>query len=78
MNMNLREQLKRFLPMLPEERKTTLSKFIDDEMLDNDLSNVVNFMTKLNSVAEHKITILKYSVCFELFIVAESGMTFIR
>lgn len=76
--MNLREQLKSFLPMFPVERKTTLSKFIDDEMLDEDLSKAVNFITKLNSVAEHKITILKYSDSFELFIVAESGMTFIR
>lgn len=76
--MNLKEQLKSFLPMIPEERKTTLSKFIDDEMLEDDLSKAVNYMTKLNTVARHEITILKYSDCFDLFIVTETGMTFIR
>ncbi|MCL6294906.1 hypothetical protein [Jejuia spongiicola] len=58
--------------------KFVLENFIDNNLSDNDVERALSYLEELNKTTNHQITNIKYSEQGDLYIKAETGLTFIK
>ena len=76
--MTEREKIKMHLIERPKDKRLELENFIDNNLQEVDVSKVTSYLDELNRSTSHRIVEIKYSEQGDLFVKAETGLTFLK
>jgi hypothetical protein len=76
--MTERESIKMHLIERPEDKRIELENFVDNNLEEIDIIKVTNYLNELNKSTSHRIIEIQYSEQGDLYIKAETGLTFIK